>query len=189
MNNEIIQIQIAGEEVTLPLVTPTNTPFYSFNLLGKAELNRRIAKELHQKMLNIIDPIDTIVTVEAKAIGLAQSLCEQMGIERCVVLRKEKKSYMKNPIHVIGASITSGINQYWLDEEDASYLQGKRVAFLDDVISTGGTARAAIELMKSIKVPLLYLCCAATEGTKYEMIDRLPIISCGHIPSPILGKE
>jgi len=176
-------------DLSLPLVENGTNVFYSFNLLGKTDLNNYFAQELKRKFLTNNIKADTVVTVEAKAIGLTQSLSEMMKIDRYVVLRKTEKTYMKTPVHTNCTSITSGKSQLWLDGDDGEFLRGKNVIFCDDVISTGGTAMATLELMKIVGANVVVLCCAVTEGETKNQIGNIPIISCGHLPLPEQEKE
>ncbi|MCX4314175.1 MAG: adenine phosphoribosyltransferase, partial [Clostridia bacterium] len=61
------------------------------------------------------------------------------------VARKSKKLYMQDGISVDAKTITTGeIQHLYLSARDVDLLRGKRVAIVDDVISTGA-ANAALE--------------------------------------------
>jgi len=174
------------EVISLPLIRGDENSFYSLNLLGQTFLNHELANLLAQKIQyeDKLPKFDTVITVESKAIALVQELCLIFGITKYIVLRKNKKSYMRNPISIPGNSITSGHCSYWIDEEDAQYLHGKTVIFCDDVISTGGTAKAAIQLLNSLNIVPIVLCCVATEGTPWSDFNGINVLSVGHIPLP-----
>lgn len=183
MNYYILNID---EELTikLPLVKTKTFGYYSFNMMGMTKWNRifgqkifgLIRKYSHEKDIN------AIVTVESKAIGLAQVLAGLMDIDRYIILRKSKKSYMSNPIEFKSKTIISGDCSYWVESEDLSFLQRKNILVVDDVISTGGTIQAILNALNSVNITPKLIACAITEKTKWTQFESIPVISCGHIP-------
>ncbi len=173
--------------IDLPLIKTDNISYYSFNMLGMAKWNQEIAKILYDKISMILknETPDVIVTVESKAIGLAEQLSRLYNIEKYIVIRKTKKSYMNNPITINNSTIISGKSTYWIDEVDLNYLRDKKVIICDDVISTGGTVHAILDLIKSIECKPLLLCCALTEGIEWTEYTGIKVVSCAHLPLPI----
>ena len=80
---ELIEVKIGHCIRKLKLVKG-DISYYSFNMLGDSELNKASAKEL-KKYLS--DDLDVIVTIESKAIALAQELAIALGHSRYVVKR------------------------------------------------------------------------------------------------------
>ena len=176
----------------LPLIKDKDLLYYSFNILGNQKLNKILASLLHESLIkkNIVP--DTILTVEAKAIGLVEQLSTLFGIEKYCVIRKSKKSYMTNPISSNGTSIISRENVYWLDENDLNYLKGKRVIFCDDVISTGGTIKAISQMLEKYNIRFEAYVAAMTEGTDWKNLFGTEVIKIGHFPLPeryFLGEK
>ena len=118
---------------------------YSFDMTGEAEWNRVAARELLKKL----EPyaFDGIVTVQTKSCGLAQAISAKFP--RYLELRKSRKSFMVDPKGVTVQSITThGQQELWIGREKYRHFQGKKLCFLDDVVSTGGTIEAAFALAK-----------------------------------------
>ena len=157
---------------------------YSFDMTGEAEWNRVAARELLKKL----EPyaFDGIVTVQTKSCGLAQAISAKFP--RYLELRKSRKSFMIDPKGVTVQSITThGQQELWIGREKYSHFQGKKLCFLDDVVSTGGTIEAAFALAKEIGVEIAVIACVLTEGQERTEYKGVPLVSLDHIPLP--GKD
>ena len=93
--------------------------------------------------------MDYIVTAEAKGIPLVHELCRLRNLPYYIVARKSVKPYMSKPLTDEVVSITTQKKQtLCLDGKDALLLKGKRVAIVDDVISTGESLSAIERLVE-----------------------------------------
>ena len=157
---------------------------YSFDMTGEAEWNRVAARELLKKL----EPyaFDGIVTVQTKSCGLAQAI--SANFPRYLELRKSRKSFMIEPKGVTVQSITThGQQELWIGREKYSHFQGKKLCFLDDVVSTGGTIEAAFALAKEIGVEISVIACVLTEGQERTEYNGVPLVCLDHIPLPGKG--
>ncbi|MGI6550590.1 MAG: phosphoribosyltransferase family protein [Syntrophomonadales bacterium] len=139
-------LEIAGLTRHLPIV-PINEQLSiaSFVILGDTELVCQVAPELVKRM----PPFDVLVTAEAKGIPLAFEISRLMGMKKYVVARKSIKSYMENPVIEEVNSITTQKTQILsLNGEDISQIRNRRVAIVDDVISTGESVNAVARLIE-----------------------------------------
>ena len=175
---EYYKIQIGKCVRELPLVHGDKVSYYSFNMLGDAELNFEAAKELSKQLTDI----DVIVTVESKAIALAQEVSKFINKPRYVVIRKSKKSYMKDEVSISGQTIISGQADYYIDGIDVEFLKNKRIAFLDDVVSTCGTIDAIYNLFKKCRLKISLFICVLCEGKITSSFQNIPVKSIGFIP-------
>jgi adenine phosphoribosyltransferase len=172
-----------GSEISLPLIEQKNGPdFYSFNMMGKAKWNRVIADYLYAKITDLKP--DVLLTAESKAIGLTESISALLEHDKYIVLRKSKKSYMSDALCFKGESITSGKNEYWIEQSDLDFLKGKKVIVVDDVISTGGTMKVLKQVLVKADAVFCAIAVALTEGSATSSWESVPVLSFGNIPLP-----
>jgi len=107
-----------------------------------------------------------------------------------VVLRKSVKSYMKNPLkREVDSITTKGKQVMVLDGIDADKIKNKRVYLLDDVVSTGSSYDAMVDLVKMAGARIDFACAVLREGDfdisgiekklclKIEFLGKLPVFS------------
>ncbi|VYT70983.1 adenine phosphoribosyltransferase [Clostridium tertium] len=119
----------------------------SFVILGDTELVQVVSPAIAERLKDI----DVIVTAEAKGIPLAYEISKLLGMKEFIVARKSIKSYMDSPITEEVNSITTQKQQFLcLDKVDAEKINGKKVAIIDDVISTGESLRSVERLVEKV---------------------------------------
>ncbi len=154
---------------------------YSFDMTGECEWNRVAAEELLKKLAPY--EFDGFVTVQTKSCGLTQSISKDYP--KYLELRKSKKGFMVEPQGVTVQSITTqGKQELWIGKEKYEYFSGKKLCFLDDVVSTGGTIDAVLELAKKIGIEITVIACVLTESTKRTEYNGIPLVCLDHIPLP-----
>ena len=146
--------------------------------------DRHAAQALKRKLEGY--SYDGFVTVQTKSSGLCQELARDMD---CYLeLRKSYKPFMRDPKHVMVKSITThGEQELWVGREKYERFQGKKLCFVDDVVSTGGTVDAALMMAKEIGLEISVIACVLTEGEERIHYRGIPLVSLGHIPLP--GKN
>ena len=154
---------------------------YSFDMTGECEWNRVAADELLKKLAPY--EFDGFMTVQTKSCGLTQAISRDYP--RYLELRKSRKGFMVDPVGVSVQSITThGKQELWIGKEKYQHFVGKKVCFLDDVVSTGGTIDAVMELAPKIGVEIAVIACVLTEGTRRTEYKGIPLVSLDHIPLP-----
>ncbi len=141
-------LKVAGVSRELPIIPISETlSIASFVILGDTELICAAAPKIIEKL----PEIDVIVTAEAKGIPLAFEISRLMKMPKFFVARKSVKAYMNDPVIDAVQSITTTDKQLLcLDADDAASIRGKRVAIIDDVISTGESIEAIERLVKAV---------------------------------------
>ena len=168
------RIRIGEAERDLQVVNVGEISVALLNLLGDTELTEQAAELLAAEMP---DTIEVLVTPEVKAVPLAHALSRRTGVPY-VVARKSVKPYMVGAVHKSVLSITTGRPQdLVIDGSDIARLEGKRVAIVDDVVSTGGTMHALTEMLEEIGAEVAATMVVFTEGD-----PRDDVIALGHLP-------
>jgi adenine phosphoribosyltransferase len=97
-----------------------------------------------------------------------------------VVVRKFRKPYMGDTLAAEVVSITTGVPQtLYLDAKDRHLIEDKKVALVDDVVSTGNTLHGLQVLMRKANATVVGELAVFTEG---EPADWAHIIALGHLP-------
>jgi adenine phosphoribosyltransferase len=175
---EVYSVNIGNIKRELPLfeVAP-GVRIAIVNILGDNELVQVAASKLGEKLATH-NP-EVLVTAEAKSIPLIYALSVVMDLPY-VVLRKNYKPYMGDALKAETLSITTGQPQtLYLDEKDRQLIAHRRVALIDDVISTGSTLQAMRLVMDKAQAQVVAEGAIFTEGdrAKWTGIDAL-----GHLP-------
>ena len=176
--NKYYELSIAGLKRNLPIIELSSTlKIASFNILGDLELIEETAKKIAE---NMPDGIDLIICPEAKSIPLVHSIAIKKNINY-IVLRKSIKGYMKDPITIDVNSITTvGKQILVLDGPDKDkILNSKKIAIIDDVVSTGGSFLSIKTLLNKLNVKVFWEGTILLEGDKdfdgLFYLERLPI--------------
>ncbi len=177
MTQETYAVRIAGLSRELPVfeVSP-GVRLAVFNILGDVELTQAAGAEL-ARQLAARQP-EVVVTAETKSVPLAHEIAARLAIPY-VVFRKSYKRYMGAALSVDTLSITTGAPQtLYLDEQDRARIMGRRVAIVDDVVSTGSTLKAMRGLVQQARAVVVGEAVVFTEGD--ATWDG--VLALGHLP-------
>ena len=120
-------------------------------LLGNARAFRRAVDELVQPFAG--DKIDQVAGIEARGFILGGAVAHQLS-SGFVPIRKKGK--LPHKAVSIAYSLEYGLDEMEMHED--AVKPGERVILIDDLIATGGTAEAAVELLKSIGAEVVAAC-------------------------------
>ena len=145
--------------------------------MGDTEIVKKTAPMIAKKL----PEVDFVVTAEAKGIPLAYEISKILNLNEYIVARKSIKAYMEEPIEVEVNSITTTNSQkLYLNNQDASKIKGKRVALIDDVISTGQSLKALERLVEKAGANVVAKAAILAEG---DAKDRKDIIFLEALPT------
>ena len=135
--SEFYKVDICGYTANLPILTlPSGIKICFFNLHGDVEMTEHCGKAIAK----LVEGCDVVITAESKGLQLAHVTARELGQHKYAVCRKSKKLYMQDGIEAKATSITTGYEQtLYLSKADVELIKGKKVAIVDDVISTGGS--------------------------------------------------
>lgn len=171
-------LHVAGLTRELPIIKLSyDLSIASFVILGDTEIVRKTAPIIAKKL----PEVDLIVTAEAKGIPLAYEISKVLNLNEYVVARKSVKAYMEESIEVEVNSITTTNSQkLYLNNRDAKKIKGKRIALVDDVISTGQSLKALERLVEKAGRKVLAKAAILAEG---DAKDRKDIIFLEALPT------
>lgn len=120
-------------------------------LLGNARAFRRVVDELVQPWSST--KVDRIAGIEARGFILGGAIAHQLAAG-FVPIRKKGKL----PHRTVGLaySLEYGGDEIEIHQDGVS--RGERIVLVDDLIATGGTAIAAVKLLRSLGAEVLAAC-------------------------------
>ncbi len=172
---ETYRVQIGTVVRDLPIVAVSSSVKVAlFNMLGDTDVTEAAGIALGK----LLPPeIEVLVTPEVKAVSLAHVISRESG-KPYIVIRKTEKPYMVNPVAREVNSITTGKPQMLvLDGFDVERIRGKKVAIVDDVVSSGGTLHSLTQIIEEVGGTVSAVVAVFTEGQ-----ERPEVIALGHLP-------
>lgn len=134
--------------------------------------------------------IDVIVGLPTLGHTVGAATARALGHLHWVAPSTTRKRWYDDDASVPLGSITSpavGANRerrMWLDPRLLERLQGRRVALVDDVISTGSSARAGVALLRTVGVAPVALLVAMVQGDRWRdgWHGEVPVIGAFSTP-------
>ena len=166
-------VELPGFRRTVALRRAGETLIAYLDFLNDRPLVRACADALAERLAEL-DDVELLVAPEAGAIPLCFLVAERLDLPH-VVARKRSRDYMPMvALSVPVQSITALKPEILvLDSGSAARLQGRRVALLDTVISTGSTMGAVEALAEMAGAQVTRRVVAFTEGDARAEDERL----------------
>ena len=120
-------------------------------LLGNARAFRRAVDELVQPWAG--SKIDKVAGIEARGFILGGAMAHQVSCGFIPIRKKGKLPFKRVSI---GYSLEYGIDEMEMHRD--AVRPGERIILVDDLIATGGTATAAVKLLRSLGAQVVAAC-------------------------------
>jgi adenine phosphoribosyltransferase len=177
---------VGTESIDLPLVRIADD--LSIALLITVDhgvgFTARAAAQLAERLRDL--NIDIVASVATMGIPLAIEVSRALGIDDYLIFQKTQKIHLADAISEPVKSITTGAEQRLLfDRARVSVAAGRRVALVDDVISTGASIGAALRLLRRVGAEPVAVGVLVTEANAWRATlgaDADLVRSLGTIP-------
>ena len=120
-------------------------------LLGNARTFRRVIDELVEPWS--VAKVDRVAGIEARGFILGGAVAHQLAAG-FVPIRKKGK--LPHSTVRVAYSLEYGLDEMEMHEDAVS--RGERIILVDDLIATGGTAEAAVKLLRRLGAEILGAC-------------------------------
>jgi adenine phosphoribosyltransferase len=141
-----------------------------------------------EELAEVLRPydVDIVATVATMGIPVCVEVTRHLGLDQYVILHKTPKIHLADAVSEPVRSITTDADQRLLfDRARIKDVDGKRVAIVDDVISTGASTGAALRLLRSIGANIVAIGTLVTEASLWRTSlgeDAPKVRALGSIP-------
>jgi adenine phosphoribosyltransferase len=178
--------QIGSQPVDLPLVPVADD--CTIALLICVDLGVHFAEVAGRELAQRLAPArpEIVVSVATMGIPLAIEVTRALGLDDYLILHKTPKIHLGEALAEPVRSITTDHPQMLrMDPGRAGVVQGRRVAVVDDVISTGASMAAALSLVRRVGGEPVAVGVLMTEGQAWRGTlgpDAAAVVSLGSVP-------
>jgi len=179
-------VEIGTQRVDLPVVSLSEE--LALALLITVDMGVSFMTTAGQELADILRPhdIDIVATVATMGIPVAMEVTRALGLDQYVILHKTPKIPLADAVAEPVKSITTASQQRLLfDRARIKDVAGKRVAIVDDVISTGASTGAALRLLRGVGADVVAIGTLVTEASVWRESlgdDAAKVRALGSIP-------
>lgn len=177
---------VGSQSVELPLVPVADD--CTIALLICVDLGVGFAETAGRELAEHLAPRrpELVVSVATMGIPLAIEVSRSLGLDDYVILHKTPKIHLGESLVEPVRSITTVSQQTLrMDPVRADVVRGRRVAVVDDVISTGASTTAALSLVRRAGGDPVAIGVLVTEGRAWQGAlgaDADLVVALGSIP-------
>jgi adenine/guanine phosphoribosyltransferase-like PRPP-binding protein len=160
---------VGSQSVDLPLVRVAGD--ISIALLICVDQGVHFAETAGRELAAVLEPlgVEIVASVATMGIPLAIEVTRALGLDDYVILHKTPKIHLADAFVEPVRSITTDRQQRLLfDRARQRVVEGRRVAVVDDVISTGGSSLAALNLVRAVGGEPVAFGALLTEGGQWR---------------------
>lgn len=184
--NRTYVARVGEQSVILPLVPISDEVSIALLMVidHGVEFTRRACAELAGRFRDRAPEI--VVAPATLGIPLAIETSRALGLDDYLILQKTKKIHLQEAMtEPLTAITTSGVQSLLLDQARIGAVAGRRVLFVDDVLSSGSSAAAALRLLERAGADVVGIGAFLAEGDSWRSAlggyaDR--VITLGTIP-------
>jgi adenine phosphoribosyltransferase len=179
-------VDIGTQRVDLPLVSLSEQ--LALALLITVDMGVEFMSRAGAELAEIIRPydVDIVATVATMGIPVVVEVTRHLGLDQYVILHKTPKIHLADAVTETVRSITTDAEQRLLfDRARIKDVDGKRVAIVDDVISTGASTGAALRLLRGVGAEIVVIGTLVTEASIWRTSlgeDAQMVRALGSIP-------
>ena len=182
----VFRADVGSQRVDLPLVqvAPDVTIALLICVDHGIAFSELAGKELAERLRDAAPEV--VVSVATMGIPLAIEVTRALRLDDYVILHKTPKIHLGETWAEQVRSITTGANQTLrLDPARVAAVRGRRVAVVDDVVSTGASLRASLSLLRRAGAEPVVVGAFLTEGQQWRRAlgeDAQLVRALGAIP-------
>ena len=182
----IYSVDIGSQRVDLPVVSLNEN--LALALLITVDMGIAFMAKAGEELAEILAPydLDVVATVATMGIPLAVEVTRHLGLDQYVVLHKTPKIHLADAVSEPVRSITTDAEQRLLfDRARLDDVRSKRVAIVDDVISTGASTGATLRLLRGVGAHVVVIGTLVTEASLWRAAlgeDAPMVRALGSIP-------
>lgn len=186
MGERTYSVEIGTQRVDLPVVSLSDE--LALALLITVDMGVEFMAKAGTELAEILKPhdVDIVATVATMGIPLAVEVTRALGLDQYVILHKTPKIHLADAVTEPVRSITtSGEQRLLFDRARIKDVAGKRVAIVDDVISTGASTGAALRLLRGVGAEIVVIGTLVTEASLWRQAlgeDATKVRALGSIP-------
>ncbi len=193
MGRDVFEVAMGSQTIALPKVTVNDA--LGIALLMTIDTDLEVIAEAGAELAGRLAPAETDVIATAATLGIpvAMAVAGALGHRQIVVLQKTDKIHLADAlVEPLSSITTDGEQVLRLDRARLPLVAGKRVAFVDDVISTGGSVAAALRLLRAGGGDVVAIGALLAEGTGWRSrlgADADLVTALGAIPVFRIGAD
>jgi adenine/guanine phosphoribosyltransferase-like PRPP-binding protein len=162
-------VDIGTQHVNLPLVSLNDE--LALALLITVDMGVQFMSQAGAELADILRPynVDIVATVATMGIPVVVEVTRHLGLDQYVILHKTPKIHLADAVSETVRSITTDAEQRLLfDRARIKDVDGKRVAIVDDVISTGASTGTALRLLRGVGANIVVIGTLVTEASVWR---------------------
>jgi adenine/guanine phosphoribosyltransferase-like PRPP-binding protein len=177
---------VGSQQVDLPIVALDDD--LAIALLISVDLGVAFCETAAAELADRLEghDVEVVVSVATMGIPIALEVTRRLGLDQYVILHKTPKIHLSDAIAEPVRSITTAVDQrLLLDRRRVGVVEGRRVALIDDVVSSGASAAAALRLLRGVGALPVAVGAIVTEGSSWiEALggDAGLVVALGSIP-------